>query len=308
MLIKVSENTWTRFLNAAPLSSTTQTRKFLEVGAKCSRRQIVYFIWSNNEGVQTIGFAALEKQKTLTQPIYNLYHNFLIGHGIDEEALAEDFYLLFTELKSRYLFIRLRLPPAFKYIDSLERAQVFLRYKKTYVKSLDNLKYSRNLHRIINRGLAKDYKFIKSDKFGSGFTEILNHNRKFWSLRKRRLHRKLLESLLADGIAEVYELWKSSELSGAIYIFRDDFRCQVQTMFLTKRNGNEEAHTLLYHLVMAKYKEKGFESCDFLGANIPQIAWYKAKFKGDLVSYCEVEICGGAFYKLLRVFRYAVGI
>jgi len=299
MLKEVDEKEWEGFCNQVSDKTLLNDPGFLKTLQSVSGERIVYFIWVE-DGKPAIGFPVFVDGRNIVQPFYKFYHRFSVHPEFTDADLFAAYKAIFSQLKERYKVIRWKVSVRFSYLNAFEEAGFRVSKRQTYIKSLNDLTYSRNINRILKRSEDMGYEVKLVPQNSAALLDLIQTNTIYWGIRKRQKNIDFMRVLVQQGYGEVYELTKAGTYIAALYIFNDKLANEIFTLFLSKRvDDSLEAHTLLYNHVMELYQSKGYLSCDLSGANMPAIAHYKAKFKGDLVEYCEVE-CGDNLKMLVK--------
>ena len=301
MLLEVSGETWNNYLISCNENSLFANLSFLQYTAACFNVKVSFYLWKEDNGAEILGFSVFSADKAIKAPTN--FHSFLVVERDAPNEVKEDaFFQAIQILKRKFNSITLKLLPEFKYIDTYSKLGFEINDRYTYEKRLDNLFYSRNITRIVNNGAQKNYMVTIACDFEKSFTSIWESNKRYFLTADKSRYFQFFFKLFWDGLVDVFDVYKNEIYVTSLLTIKDVKQQKVYTYLIgiPNKEMHLEAQTMLYRHCMSYYKTEGYLFCDMCGANLPNVAKYKAKFKGDLKLYRQVVYHSGFRVKLIN--------
>lgn len=306
MLRTVTEETWRGFVEKQRFESLFLEKSYITVISEVYDLDIRYYFWSvDNEVV--LAFYVLVSGNSIVQP--NHFHQFQPvfpnGWRGNLSAILADVLLILIQF---YKTVSLKFTNDC-FIDNLPKIRIEKRF--TYVNKLGGEeKYSRNITRLTKKGLERGYKIIHSENFEQSFELIWHSYRAFMSEKKKKSFKNYLLNLEKIKKVEIFDLLLADNLIASLLVILDKGQQTFYTFLISipDKANYPEAQSMLYTASLKHYEQLGFNYCDFSGANIPAVAKFKAKFKGDLKFYYQVYYTSNPVLKLKDFFKRKIAL
>lgn len=204
---------------------------------------------------------------------------------------TEAMSFLLRNLQQNYTDIYFRLPADVVDLRPFLWNDFKAEIRYTYIKALSDLTYHQNINRIIKK---------ESDHFSFKINEdwslVWQHHAR--DLRRFKIKEKQIEQCLdyfkkiktSDNV-ESYNLYINGTFVSSIIVLMDKLTQKAYFPLIGTVDSfyKDGAAVKLYDYTLKQLSLKGFETVDFLGANISSIARFKQKFYPNLVCYHEVK-------------------
>lgn len=316
MLLEVDAEQWERFVSVNEASSLFTNMLFLQTTASNFNVNLSFYIWNSDEGTALLGFPVFWVGKTIKAPT-NL-HSFYIVEGLGSRTQKTNaFFQCMKAMQAKFSSINLKLVIDFPYITVFSELGFNISDRYTYEKKLNDLQYSRNISRIIKKGIANHYVISKSANFQTSFATIWQSNSAYLIGSNKTKFSAFFFSLYKSGLCQIFDVHQRGVYVASLLTLKDLEQKKVFTYLISipDKKRYPEAQTMLYNYCMSYYKNKGYLLCDLCGANLPSVAQYKSKFNGELKMYKVVAHYSSyrakiTYYikkRLLKVVRTLIG-
>lgn len=285
MLLEVDELKWSEFISIYGKGSLFVEPVWLSITATNFEYGLKYYIWT--EGTEeVIGFPIFYKDKTIKAPTNFHFFPLVVAKGTEEQK-SKAFISSVENLKHRFGSIRLKMEIDFPYQKELECLGFNVAEKFTYIKSLNELNYSRNIFRMIKKAKQQSYTTSLSTSFESSFSKIWESNKGYLLGSNKRQFSSFFFALIEKNFSQILDLHEDDFHVASLLVIEDQNRKVVYTYLISipDKKKYPGAQAMLYDYGMSLYKSKGFLFCDLCGANLPNVSKFKAKFNGDLERY-----------------------
>lgn len=298
MLLEVDELKWSEFILAHGEGSLFVKPIWLSVTATSFGFGLKYYIYKDEIG-EVIGFPIFFKGKTIKAPIN--FHSFLLvkAKRTDDQKSAA-FTQSVEALKHLFKSIKLKTEIDFPYSKELENSGFNIAQKFTYINNLDELNYSRNISRMIKKAEQQNYTVSLSTSFEKAFSIIWASNKKYLIGSNEVQFSSFFSILLKNDFSEIFDLYQNDSHIASLLVIKDQFKRLVYTYLISipDKKKYPEAQVMLYDYCMSYYKAKNYLFCDLCGANLPAVAKFKSKFRGNLETYQYAVYNSGYFSKI----------
>lgn len=300
MLLEVDAEQWRAFVSVNRACSLFNDVLFLQATASNFNIGLSFYIWNNNEGTALLGFPVFLIGKTIKAPTN--FHTFCIVEGFGTKAQKTDaFFQSMKAIQEKFNAIDLKLAIDFPYITVLVDLGFNICDRYTYEKKIDDLKYSRNISRIIKKGIASHYTVSKSANFQASFATIWQSNSTYMIGSDKAKFSSFFFSLYNSGLCQIFDVHQRGIYVASLLVLKDLEQKKFFTYLISipDKKQYSEAQTMLYDYCMSYYKNKDYLLCDLCGANLPAVAQYKSKFNGELKMYKIVTYYSGYRVKIV---------
>lgn len=266
---------------------------YLSITAKVIEAQTVFYVYrKDNEGL--VAFALFRRGNKIVITNFQIFYSGIwLKYSLEHKNGRDNLYNAISCLKEKYHYIQLMLPVEFFDVRPFKWNNFNITIRYTYIKDTSlYLDFKRDVKGNYKRSKEQGFTFNSVNFINFSWNTHSNHLLEIgYSHSKIRQYKNWFQDLDLQNKLLCFEAVCNSSIVGSGILLLDKNKRTAYFILRNIRKGNyqKEVNAFVYIEVLKWLNANGYNHLDYMGANVRNIADFKARFLPVLTPYYIVE-------------------